>query len=72
MPLLNGKVVEAEEIDPAKHKFIGMFRKPMSQIQISTCLCGRMFGTSCGIVMSEFIEHYQRGHFDESQYVDIE
>ena len=71
--LLNGKEVEDEVIDPVKHKFIGTFRKPLSQIATpANCPCGEMIAYyDSGIVERSKFKHWQLGHFDLPQYIDI-
>lgn len=75
MPLLDGKYVASDEIDPAKHKFIGTFRPPSqpdsklingSYSGIILCPCGRGLQSA-----QETAEHWQRGHFDTPQYISI-
>ena len=71
MVLLNGKMVEEKEIDPAKHKYIGRFRPATNWMQGVTCniIC------SCGEVLRyvhQSKEHYDRGCCDINQYVDLE
>ncbi len=81
MPLLNGKSVSAGEIDPAKHRYIGMFRpaecpnakcndpKTGQEIYADALIC------NCGSTLwsvNAIREHYKNGCFDQPQYVDIE
>jgi len=80
MPLLNGKFVDSKEIDPGKHKFIGSFRNPeppssicivkeTGEQKVADCIqcpCGHNLWTREGIR-----DHWQMGHFDILQYVDI-
>ena len=69
MALLNGKFVDASEIDPARHRFIGTFRPPQAPRGEGYMLC------TCGSILQTVQcvqEHYQRGHCDTNQYVDIE
>jgi hypothetical protein len=69
--LLNGKYVKPEEIDPAKHKFIGYFRPPRNPLQTNgaaylICACGEMLK-----FRHEAREHFESGCFDTQQYVDL-
>jgi hypothetical protein len=68
--LLNGKFVQATEIDAGKHRFLGMFRPPADPFKDAKCICI----CSCGEtlrVRGESQRHYQGGCFDAPQYVDI-
>lgn len=81
MALLNGKFVKPEEIDPAKHKFIGLFRSPKppdtrffdeetktyKYADVMSCSCGHNLWTRESIQ-----DHWRKGHFDVPQYVNIE
>lgn len=72
MALLNGRYVDDSEIDPVKHKFIGMFREPFSKIGAKlagyvACSCGHTLQT-----YEEVFAHWQMGHFDIPQYVNLE
>lgn len=68
---LNGKLVQPEEIDPAKHKYIGRFRpayNPITDPQSDVlCRCGEILR-----YVGEEREHYNRGCYDVNQYVDID
>jgi hypothetical protein len=66
--LLNGEFVSAESINSAKHKFIGTFRTPLPPASTSVwlCDCGACLWTKEGIFI-----HWQQGHMDMPQYVDI-
>jgi len=69
MPFLDGKEVKAEEIDPGKHRFIGMFRHPIPPYSKGwdiACPCGQILK-----IVGEETEHWMRGHFDVPQYVTI-
>ena len=80
MPLLNGKFVDPKEIDPSKHKFIGSFRSPeppstifndpktgeQKIADVIKCSCGHDLWTRESVR-----DHWQMGHFDIPQYVDI-
>ena len=68
--LLNGKFVSPEEIDPSKHRYVGMFRPAENPYKNSTCdiLC------TCGEFLryrGQETEHYKKGCYDTAQYVDI-
>jgi hypothetical protein len=77
--LLNGKFVDATLIDANKHKFIGLFRtstQPDTSYKnenneivfadIYACPCGQHLWTTNGI-----FSHWQLGHMDIPQYIDI-
>ncbi len=68
--ILNGKFVQPEEVDPAKHKFIGLFRPATNPILNPDtdvlCRCGRILR-----FVGEEQEHYAKGCWDREQYVDI-
>jgi hypothetical protein len=68
--LLNGKFVKDAAIDPAKHKFLGMFRPPVNPVwnasAIVLCSCGHKLWTREAGAL-----HYKQGCFDVPQYVDI-
>lgn len=70
--LLNGKTVEASAIDPAKHRYLGMFRPPTNWLIPVTpgyvlCPCGQTLQ-----MREQSIDHYRMGHCDMQQYVDIQ
>ena len=68
MVYLNGEKVEKSEIKLDKHKFIGVFRAPcppQGQGYIM-CPCGQILQTQ-----EITYDHYQQGHMDMPQYVDI-
>jgi hypothetical protein len=72
MAILNGKSIKDNKIDPDKHKYIGMFRRPYSHFINNIrgylyCPCGRVLKT-----MEENFAHYQMGHWDEPQYKEIQ
>jgi len=71
MPLLKGSLVPLEAIDPAKHRYIGMWRPAVSPTDgcrgVFLCTCGQTLYTH-----EQGREHYLRGCFDIPQYVDIE
>lgn len=66
--LLDGKLVEAAEITPAKHKFVGTFRAPYNFAGggYVLCQCGRTLQT-----LDETYAHWQLGHWDSPQYETI-
>ena len=68
MVLLNGRPTEDEEIDPSKHKFIGMFRypNPPTPEGYVMCPCKQILQ-----VEQTVYDHWQKGHFDIPQYIDI-
>lgn len=63
---LDGKPVDAKEITPERHTFIGMFRPPIGQCS-QLCRCGN----HCETTTSHY-NHYQLGHYDIPQYKTIE
>lgn len=66
MAILDGKHVNNDIINPAKHKFIGMFRPPKALFGLHICSCGQTidnFGAAT--------THYLAGHDDEPQYETI-
>lgn len=70
MAYLKGKRVGNDTIDPAKHRFVGMFRSPSINALLSSstgayllCDCGRVLQTK-----EEIYDHWQMGHFDEAIY----
>ena len=71
MVLLDGKFVAAESIDPAKHRYLGMFRPAINPIANPRtdvyCTCGQILK-----MRGEETEHYQKGCYDSPQYVTIE
>jgi len=74
MAILDGKHVDNSSIDPAKHKFIGMFRPPSPPEQTARGYCpGCLTATrgSSGPFQRVMFECWQLGHYDESQYVTI-
>ena len=79
MPLLDGKPVAPDAIDPAKHKFVGTFRPPqqpdtkyidkngaVQYAGVLLCPCGGHLWT-----VNACFDHWQQGHFDQPQYVTI-
>ena len=70
MPILNGKRVSKEQIDPAKHRFVGIFRAPSPPdfrgYDNFYCDCGHNLQT-----FEQGFSHWQMGHFDDMQYVDL-
>ena len=79
MPYLDGTPVNPDEIDPAKHKFIGLFRPPAAPTTRHIDDSGKViyadaFMCGCGQTLwtiQDIYDHYQRGHFDEPQYITI-
>lgn len=69
--ILDGKRIEASEINPAIHRYIGMFRPavdPASDANCSVmCPCGKIQQ-----FREEGMPHYHAGHWDLPQYVTIE
>jgi hypothetical protein len=66
MALLDGKIVPDEDIDPAKHDFLGMFRYPYPPDPGGydlLCPCGAILK-----YVGEKTEHWRRGHFDIPLY----
>ena len=78
MVILDGKQVDAKQIDPAKHQFIGTWRPPAIPKdfvgEYAICLCGESMNTvtSGGFVWNRAFKHWQGGCFDEPQYVTIQ
>lgn len=69
--LLNGEYVDAESIDPHKHKFIGMFRPaecPRPSFPCYVFICPRGHQNKN---MGDEFTCYLNGCFDLPQYVDI-
>ena len=71
MVYLNGEMVEEETINPSKHKFIGMFRNPQTPISngmwdVYICPCRQHLWT-----VEECFQHWQSGHMDIPQYINI-
>ena len=80
MSLLDGKQVKPEEINPAKHRFIGTWRPPAvpvrPRIRGVVCPCGQELNYLQGsgqilVDGSRAFVHWQAGCFDEPQYVTI-
>jgi len=70
MILIDGKFVEDKELDPAKHRYIGVFRRPWSIPNVAgyiQCGCGQILQTQ-----DQSYQHWQSGHWDTPQYVSIE
>lgn len=68
--LLDGRVVNPQEISPAKHRFLGMFRPPRLGDPFHGdlyCACGRILMT-----VADVQEHWRLGHNDVPQYVTID
>ena len=68
MAILEGKKVDGDKIDPALHKFIGMWRPPYppdcSGAHAWVCSCGETI-----FVVGKEHEHWLKGCFDQAQYV---
>lgn len=68
--LLDGKKVFATEIDPAKHRYIGMFRPATNPFANATanvmCTCGEILQSNPATV-----RHYKQGCYDLNQYVSL-
>lgn len=69
--LLNGKYVAAEEIDPARHRYLGMFRPAANPLlghrtAIVVCPLGHHLQYT-----EQLLTHYRDGCCDIPQYVDI-
>ena len=67
--ILDGKYVDVSEIDPGKHRFLGMFRPPTPFMPPGCCpLC------SCTTVLTtvgDVERHWQLGHSDVAQYASL-
>ena len=79
MPILDGEHVEADQIDLAKHRFIGTWRPPVVPKEYTkkwcNCPCGDELNHTCsgGIRLGPSpFNHWQNGCFDEPQYVTIQ
>jgi hypothetical protein len=70
MVLLDGVGVVDKIIDPAKHRYIGMFRYPFAvpteRLDCIVCSCLTNFWT-----IEQLRQHWQLGHYDTPQYVTI-
>lgn len=70
--MLDGEYVDSKQIDPKKHRYVGMFRPPSDP-----CLSGGVAGyiiCGCGLTLQnvgQSREHYLRGCFDVPQYQTI-
>ena len=96
MPILDGHKVDADQIDPCKHRCIGTWRPPAipkqfdipwrektdesvfsmtpEQKAATECPCGRRLnlpGHCMYADLTEPFQHWQKGCFDEPQYVTI-
>ena len=71
MILIDGKKVSDDQVDPEKHRFIGMFREPFNMQRFDgpfLVMC------PCGASLDSFVDcmqHWQMGHWDIPQYVII-
>lgn len=67
MALLDGKDIADDQIDPTKHKFVGMFRYPSTPSGgVVMCGCGSFLHN-----LDQVREHWQAGHMDIAQYATI-
>ena len=71
MAILDGKYIDNEQIDPAKHKFIGTFRTPAPPyapfpVDGYECPCGELL-----LVGGNLEKHWREGHYDMPQYQTI-
>ena len=68
--LLDGKKVDPSNIDPEKHRYLGMFRPATNPIANPTsyiyCNCGQILK-----YRGEETQHYIKGCFDIPQYQSI-
>lgn len=72
--ILDGKAVNPDEVDPAKHRFLGMFR-PAQSMEAECRKAGAFMQCSCGqtlMVHGAVDKHWRQGCFDVPQYVTIE
>ncbi len=70
---LDGKVVEASQIDSSKHTFIGNFRDPIPPCDDLTKSYG-VFLCPCGAALQireDIRRHWYEGHLDIPQYKTI-
>lgn len=70
--LLNGQYVDAATIDPARHRYLGMFRPATNGLlhhsaDVVICPCGASLWT-----VQDGRQHYKDGCLDSPQYVTIE
>jgi hypothetical protein len=74
MPLLDGKQVDASAIDPAKHKFIGMWRPPESSVWDTSILNTLPRRERIDYRDAHRNDHlsWREGVYDEPQYVTME
>ena len=68
MVYIDGRNVAASEVDPARHRFLGMFREPgiPSEGRGPKCRCGMLL-----MMEDEELTHWQQGHWDVPQYETI-
>jgi len=84
MPILNGVKAEADQIDAAKHHFVGTWRPPVpptlaeiedlphNQGRVGTdCRCGLGIYTDTQAYLGQIRRHWLGGCFDEAQYVSL-
>ena len=70
MVYLDGELVDSKIIDPAKHRFVGTFRKPWEEHKLGgyiLCSCGEVLQT-----VDRSYAHWQLGHWDYLQYITIQ
>jgi len=71
MAILDGRQVDPSIINPARHRFIGTWRPPSAPVSAK----GAWIACHCGHVLQavgENFQHWQRGCFDQPQYVTYE
>ncbi len=68
--LLDGVFVQPHKVDPAKHRFLGIWRPPINPFLGATtayiCVCGATLNYA-----QQTDQHYRNGCFDTPQYVSI-
>lgn len=72
--LIDGRVSDAKDLDPAKHKFIGTFRWPLGAFpdKTYTCpVCRKMFVHYSHTPQHLAMECWTLGHLDIAQYQTI-
>lgn len=68
MAILDGKPFDDKLIDPSKHRYIGMFRWPLSTFGGYNLIC------ECGMHLNTYqstYQHWSMGHLDDPQYETI-
>lgn len=71
--ILDGGYVTPDTIDPAKHRYIGIFRPPAPIVPTGE---HRMHCPSCHQIMytsmgNSLVQHWQKGCFDVPQYQTV-